>query len=301
VFPGAAKTIAAFHLRTVVYCLWLPVFLVRERCFGKDNIVFTNDPRLAVIAIFYKFIFRYRLVFECHGEYTPRLRKLFYTNADRIIFISRRLREHALKDSDAYGPKSAIVLNGVDIDRFVYGTQSSATLREELDIVSDGILIGYMIRALAHLPPQYRMLFVGGIDEEIRKMEALARSHGVLERIAFRSFVPTEEIPKFASACDVLCYVPETISFQQRETIPMKLFEYMAARRPIVVSDTPAVREILDESSAHFCKAGSVGSFVSAITGATEAPPSFIERAYVRAQQHTWRSRAKQIIDFCTN
>ena len=91
--------------------------------------------------------------------------------------------------------------------------------------------VSFMIRGLAQLPERYRMLFVGGIKEEIEEMEALARSIGVFDRVTLRSFVPTDEVPAYACACNILAYVPETIGFMQRETLPMKLLEYMAARR----------------------------------------------------------------------
>ena len=85
-------------------------------------------------------------------------------------------------------------------------------------------------------------------------------------------------------------------------TSPLKLFEYMIAKRPIVASDIPALREILDETMATFFAPDNPNSLVEQIQLILSSPKK-AEKKVVHAyeevkRKYSWGERAKLINDF---
>ncbi|MFO3796164.1 MAG: glycosyltransferase, partial [Anaerolineales bacterium] len=79
---------------------------------------------------------------------------------------------------------------------------------------------------------------------------------------------------------------------------PMKMFEYMATGRPILTSDLPVLREVLDENMAIFSPPAEAGAWKNALERLL-ADPTLRSRlgkeAQRRAQAYTWRERTRRI------
>lgn len=87
-----------------------------------------------------------------------------------------------------------------------------------------------------------------------------------------------------------------------RWTSPMKLFEYMASGRPIVVSDLPVLREVLrPEVDALMVPPEDVDAFAEALERLREDPAlgeRLAESALTRvAAEFTWEIRARRILE----
>jgi glycosyltransferase involved in cell wall biosynthesis len=81
---------------------------------------------------------------------------------------------------------------------------------------------------------------------------------------------------------------------------PMKIFEYMAAGKPMLVSDMPVLREVLcDRENALLVPCADIDSWVAAID--TMADPRIRARIGECArrdflQKHTWKRRAEHVL-----
>jgi glycosyltransferase involved in cell wall biosynthesis len=72
----------------------------------------------------------------------------------------------------------------------------------------------------------------------------------------------------------------------------------MASGRPIIASDLPSIREILDDTSAYFVTPGDTAELQQTITHVlthAEEAKEKAEHARVKSEQFTWKNRAGKI------
>ncbi len=129
----------------------------------------------------------------------------------------------------------------------------------------------------------------------------LAQSLGASHAIRFDARIAGEKVPSAIAACDV-CVYPAPKSdhvFFQRDTSPLKLFEYLAAGRPIVCADIPPVRDIVDERSVLFCRPGDASSLAGSIEYVLSHPEDAAERiehGKKIVEQHDWTKRMQRVM-----
>jgi glycosyltransferase involved in cell wall biosynthesis len=88
-------------------------------------------------------------------------------------------------------------------------------------------------------------------------------------------------------------------------TSPMKLFEYMAAERPIVASDISSMREVLDETTAFFFKPNNpflLAETLEKVIANYGESERMAERAKkIAIEKYSWKKRVKDIVAFVLN
>ena len=84
-------------------------------------------------------------------------------------------------------------------------------------------------------------------------------------------------------------------------TSPLKLFEYMAAGRPVVSSDLPVLREVLtDERNALLYPSRDPAALAAAVRHARRTARwrgQLTEQALQDVRHYAWEARAQRIID----
>lgn len=113
---------------------------------------------------------------------------------------------------------------------------------------------------------------------------------------------PHPEMPLWFKAADVLL-LPHSGKFDiaRHEASPVKLFEYMASGRPIVVADLPSMREIVDDSMVWFFEPDNSQALVSTVRLALsnqEEAEKRAQRAVEEVKNYTWDKRAENILAF---
>jgi len=179
--------------------------------------------------------------------------------ADRVLVLSH---DHAnsvsyLRRTGERDPAKLIVMpNGVDAEQFSPGEDASG-LRERLGIPADGVVIAFVatldrahhfkrvdvaIDALAALGEQRAHLVVAGGGELLEEFRARARERGVGERVHFLGAVPHGELPDVLRAADLFLLTTEP-----PESFGIVLIEAMASGLPVVATDYPGVRAVVDD------------------------------------------------------
>lgn len=150
--------------------------------------------------------------------------------------------------------------------------------------------------------PNANIYFVGGTKED---SERFLKEYGDTPNICLIGHRPHTEIPYWQSAADILV-LPNTAKekISAFYTSPMKLFEYMASRRPIVASDLPSIRQITGDDTAVLCEADNPRALAESIVrtlGDSELCDKVSRLAKEKVKEHTWEKRAQRITDFIYN
>lgn len=159
-----------------------------------------------------------------------------------------------------------------------------------------------LVQALPLVSGGAQLHIVGGTPARIEELRILARSCGVENRVVFHGPVAPGKRFDYMHRADI-CLLPLTATgIGSRHTSPIKLFEYMAAGRPIVVADVPATRAIVTPNvHALIAEVGNPGAFAEAINTLL-ANPALRARlgaaARQRAHDFTWDSRGRKIAEF---
>jgi glycosyltransferase involved in cell wall biosynthesis len=109
--------------------------------------------------------------------------------------------------------------------------------------------------------------------------------------------VSQERAALFLNAADVLV-IPDTVT--QMTASPLKLFEYMAVGKPIVVKEMPALREVLGDSAAEYFREGYAADLAASLDRLIHdraRAAAIAASALDRSRGYTYRARAQKIAE----
>lgn len=323
-YYGVKKNFSVKRLLTLDL-LWLPFlkplwFLIQSVSFTKmvwwhgflthrwaDAAVYTREPWIAAFPPKSKSV-----MFEIHRlpEKTHWLLARAIKNAGRFVVISEGLKQDLVK-MGASERESLVAPDAADLAQFDVN-MSQKEAREQVGLPLDKQIVMYTghlydwkgvhtLLDAASMCPEKLFVFVGGTTEDAKKFEKKAEEKGA-KNILLIKHTAHRNIPRYLKAADLLVLPnsgKEMIS--ARYTSPLKLFEYMAARRPIVASELPSIREILNESTATFFTPDNGQTLTNAINfvfAHAEESAQKADRAFELVKEFTWQKRATRILEF---
>ena len=169
-------------------------------------------------------------------------------NAKKVTGISKTLQaNYAIP-----GNKFELVNNGVNTRQF---RPLKTDLKSELDL-EDFFVLGSVgvLREWVDFKPVYealkhfrgvRLLIVGE-EGFLKENIKLAEAYGVAEKVFFTGTVPYASVPEYISAMDC-CLIPFNQSKVSQNSVPLKLFEYMACEKPVLSTRLPGVKEVAQD------------------------------------------------------
>jgi glycosyltransferase involved in cell wall biosynthesis len=180
-----------------------------------------------------------------------------YRAADGIVVVSEGFRRDLLRRGVPQG-KIRTIRNGVDVDRFDTFAGDSDGIRRRLGAKSDDILVLYLgAHGVSHALE--RIVEVAGLvdNERIRfafvgegatrvMIERLVQESGY-SHVTLASSVPADQVPGVIAAADI-CLVPLRDVPLFTTFIPSKMFEFLAAARPIIGSVRGEAAGILQDA-----------------------------------------------------
>ncbi|MEZ5099333.1 MAG: glycosyltransferase [Thermoleophilia bacterium] len=146
-----------------------------------------------------------------------------------------------------------------------------------------------LLRGLAERLPQATLLLVGPArDETDAELQALA----ALPNVHWVGGKPYEELPAYVAAFDV-GLIPYVANAYTRNVFPLKLYEYLAAAKPVVATGVP---ELAGREPDVLLVEG-IDAAVAAVEAqlARDAPEDRARRTAIAAA-NTWEARTERLL-----
>lgn len=179
-------------------------------------------------------------------------------------------------------------------------------LQNKFILIFQGVLrpgqgITRAVEAIANLP-EVALVFVG--DGPVRTaIEKRVTDLGISSRVRFAGRVAPDQLARYTSGADAGLILIEPVSLNSRLALPQKLFQYIAAETPPIVSDLPLLRQIVQKDKLGVVlKDGSARSDADVIN-------DFLNHGLDRAvfqcrmakRKYCWEIEGKKFIDLYRN
>lgn len=274
------------------------IFLVR---FYEFLLSWKNSDAICLIChpLFMFPLKNYSLVYDrCdrYGKYKDLTFMMAKRQADDIKFM-RKARlvinsSHSLwKEALNYNKNSVLVRNGVDLAHF----KKTWNLRKE----TNKPVIGYigalaywvdfkLLRKLAETYPEYELHIIGHTEVVEKNQDFISLKH--MKNVKILGLVPYNRLPLYLKEFDV-GIVPFIFDELIEAADPLKVYEYIAAGKPIVTTNLPELRRLKD----YVYIAENNDEFIRFCKQAIENPKVTREELIREAFENTWENRVDQI------
>ena len=289
----------SFILRTIIFFF---SFFFSKDWRGAD-IIFTRDTNIAFLLAFWKMPF----VWEVHQDFYNFRANYAIKKSLAALFISNGLKQkfisHGVKDMN----KLYVFPDAVDLDR-ITAVQDKNKLRKSAGLPADVPIILYSghlyewkgAHVLAEAAPLVQseviFVFVGGTEEDVA---AFRGKYGQNSRLKILGHKPYSEMPKYEQSADIFV-IPNSARFEISKfyTSPLKLFSAMANGLPVIASDLPSLREIVDEKMVFFVPPDNPEKLAQMIDYVVQRPAEAKNKSLMalnEVKKYTWASRGRGI------
>lgn len=194
-------------------------------------------------------------VSTCHGFFKHKrlARKILPAWGEKVIAISKSVRQHLIEDFSLPPGKVTLIYNGIDLERYL-STGKDESLMERIGLSRGDIVLGnigrispvkglkYLISAfkeIASKNDKVKLLIVGeGPEEELLKKQV--EKSGISDKVLMTS--REEPVEKYFAVLDIFC-LPSL-----SEGLGFSLMEAMASGKACVASDVGGISELIAQN-----------------------------------------------------
>ncbi|WP_066165951.1 glycosyltransferase [Aliarcobacter cryaerophilus] len=259
----------------------------------------------------------YKTLFERHDDFTDdkysldeKIFKKFILenkNSSKLVTITQKLKEFYIKYYNMENSSICVAPSATQIsDDFI-------TIPENCDKYKNSFNVGYIGRLskgkgieiiikIAQSLPNMIFHIIGGKDIDVKYWK---NKSGNLENIVFHGFINPKDTYKYRNLSDVLVapYLDNDGIHRDSEFVsPIKTFEYMGSKTPMICSDLKVLRECLDERYAVLVNNQDINAWIEALEklyNDIEFRENLIKNAYEYCLENfTYEARCKKILSF---
>jgi glycosyltransferase involved in cell wall biosynthesis len=287
------------NFRNLIFSLNICIHLIKFKN-SKNITLYTREWFFIFVFLFFKKIglVNNKLFYESHKFYKflPKI----LAKIDGVIVINEYL--YSLHKN--FGIKNLFLAHdGVNIDEYGAISRYSFNPKKEIfKVVYTGSLflwkgVNTLVNSLQFLPQNIELIIIGGSGQYLANFKKYVSESGFSDRIKVVPHVPKGKLFQFIEIADVLVLPNSAKDKMSLYTSPIKLFEYMASKRPIVASNIPSIAEVLsDQKNALFFKPDDHKDLAVQIYKTINGDyGEMVQQALKDSHKYTWDKRAKDI------
>jgi glycosyltransferase involved in cell wall biosynthesis len=295
-----------YLIQNFTFSFFVAVYLL----FRRSEVYFSRDDLCAFVLSFFK----KNIFYEVHRLPKSLPNRLIFLRllkkAKGFIVIAEELKQ-AMLEKFKIDPKRILVAHdGVDLSQFDIPL-SREEAKKKLNWPLDKKIVFYvgtlqyvkgvdiLIRAVESLPENYHCYIVGARSGNIGGFKDEDSIYmNASKRIVFLGQQPNNLVPTFLKASDVVVIPHRDLPFSFS---PMKLFEYMASKRPIISSRIKTLSNILGEDGAAYFNPENdkeLAEKIRAILSDDNLSQELTDKAFSLVQEYSWVNRGKSILGF---
>jgi glycosyltransferase involved in cell wall biosynthesis len=282
---------------------------VSYACLKSPSVLYTRSPEFVDLLL----KIGLPIVWEWHepiNNKSPHQKFLRDKNLIGMVTTLPQLSDSYIQHGLA-SEKVLVVPNAVDVSNLM-PYQPKELARQKLSLSKDAKILLYSghlydykgiptILETAKLMPSYEFILVGGWAEDINKVKESCRQQQ-LNNVRLIGYVEQTELASYLYAADV-CLLPTSKSWNlANATCPLKLFDYMATKKPVVASALPTIATVLrDRENGLLVEPDNPLGFKEAIKTLFDNPNmanEMAETGFQDVQHLTWDNRADQVLQF---
>lgn len=301
-----------FSFIVTSFSFFISVFFFLLSKKKSETIIYSRGE----VALFLAYLIPVKNFFwETHSKASSmeRYRKVI-KRACGVITVTKYYGEELVNDFGLSRSKLLVAPDATDVEKFnIDLTKDDA--RKKLGLPLDKKIVLYkghlyerkgahVLAQAASVLSKYDIVcvFIGGTEEDVLQFK---KRFGEEKNILILGNKPRNETPIYQKASDVLV-IPNSAHGDDSRlyTSPIKLFSYMAGDVPIVASDLPSLREILNEKNALFFKPDDPIDLAKKIQDLFYNPDmgkKLAKQAFIDVQDNTWTKRGQRILSFIQN
>ena len=221
--------------------------------------------------------------------------------AARVIAVSQYTADQLVLHAGVPREKVTVIHEGVDLPARILPPEERLAERERLVgqgnimVLSVGVLqtrknTVNALRALASLPPRYRLVLVGGDGHGSEAIHDFIRKEQLGSRAIGLGHVAAERLAALYQAADVLLFP------SLEEGFGLPVLEAMAAGLPVVASKTSSLPEVGGDAALYVDPHDprDLAEKVQRAVEDTTLRATLMDRGVARAREFSWRRTAEQ-------
>lgn len=272
---------AIFGLINKIPNVYIGKAYIREiaKCIKKssetyDAIIIENNPIFANII---RKVTNIPIILHLHNDYlnsNSKLASKTLKSIDHVLTVSNYIGNR-VKTIDSDTSKVSTLYNGIDIKDFAntISSEEKNKIRQSYNLSKDDIVLLYtgrimkqkgvkeLIESFIMAKKKYsnlKLLIVGSSFFKNAKVssyqkEIIKLSQGYEQDIIFTGYIEHKDIWKIYKICDI-----QVVPSIWGEPLATTVIEGMASGIPLIVNDVGGIPEMVDKSSAEFCKNNSL-------------------------------------------
>lgn len=271
-----------FHLRTKSWpkklvwqmfkyfeCVWKMVWKGRKL---RPILVHAHDRDALPIGYLITKLTKCKLVYDAHELWghtahiakrpaivkrtVAKMERFIARRAAGVITASQPTAKHMEK---SFGFEGIVLLRNLPTYRAREEfSRDASPLRKDLGINADKVILLYqgvvssyrglepLVKASRYLSDKFVIVILGN-GLLVPHLKELATDLGVEAKVYFHPAVPPSDLAPYTAGGDIGVSLIEDVCLSYHYCLPNKLFEYMQAGFPVIVSNLPEMRKVVEE------------------------------------------------------